>query len=115
ATGTIALATVSTGNVLANISGASAAPSPNTLTAIMDAVVGNVRGSVAYRGGTVWTTLPPDSAAGKYLKTQGPGGDTIWDSPPGAAPSPASAPAPASRAGRSPRAAASRWRRSPTI
>jgi Chaperone of endosialidase len=84
ATGTISLAPVTTGNVLANISGASAAPSPNTLTAIMDAVVGNVRGSVAFRGGTIWTTLPPDSAAGKYLQTQGPGADPIWNSPTGA-------------------------------
>src|SRR4029077_7065544 len=84
ATGTISLATVSTGNVLANISGASAAPSPNTLTAIMDAVVGNVRSSFAYRSDTIWTTLPPASAAGKYLKTQGPGADPIWDSPTGA-------------------------------
>lgn len=83
-TGTISLAPVSTGNVLANISGASAAPSPNTLTAIMDAVVGNVRGSIAFRGGTAWTILPPDSAAGKYLKTQGPSADPMWDSPTGA-------------------------------
>src|SRR4029077_14395571 len=83
ATGTVSLAPVATGNVLANISGASAAPSPNTLTAIMDAVVGNVRRSVAFRGGTIWTTLPPDAAAGKYLQTQGPGADPIWNSPTG--------------------------------
>src|SRR4029077_14698982 len=84
ATGTISLATVSTGNVLANISGAAAAPSPNTLTAIMDAVVGNVRGSGAYRGGTIRKTLQADSAAGKYLKTQGPVADPMWDSRTGA-------------------------------
>jgi len=82
-TGSVALATISSGYVLSNISGSVAAPTPNTLTALLDALVGNVRGSVAYRGGTVWTALPPDSA-GKYLKTQGPGVDPTWDSPTGA-------------------------------
>jgi hypothetical protein len=81
-TGTVSFATIATGNVLANVSGATNPPTANTPSAILDATIGNTRGSVAYRGSTVWTALPPDSA-GKYLKTQGPGVDPMWDNPAG--------------------------------
>jgi hypothetical protein len=83
-TGTISLATVSAGTILANNTPSPAAPAPNMLTALLDAAVGNIRGSIAYRGGTIWTTLQPDPSSGKYLKTQGPGADPVWDSPTGA-------------------------------
>jgi hypothetical protein len=81
-TGTISFAGVNNSTILANISGSFGAPSPNTMSAIIDAVIGNTRGSILYRGGTVWSALPPDSA-GKYLKTQGTGVDPMWDNPSG--------------------------------
>lgn len=56
-TGTIGLASVSTLNILANTTGGSAAPSGNTLSAILDAVYGTSQGQVLYRGSSVWSSL----------------------------------------------------------
>lgn len=57
-TGTISLASIATGNVLANISGGSAAPSANTPSSVLD-VIGSSTGSILYRaaGGTGWQAL----------------------------------------------------------
>jgi hypothetical protein len=83
ATGTISLSAISTGNILANISGGAAAPTPNTLSAVIDNVFGALRGSLLYRGVSGWAALSP-GVSGKYLKTQGAGADPLWDSPAGA-------------------------------
>jgi hypothetical protein len=82
-TGTISLAAIANASLLANISGGSAAPTPSGLSAIIDAILGNVRGSVLYRGASGWTTLPPGTS-GKYLQTLGAGADPTWNSPAGA-------------------------------
>lgn len=80
--GTVSLATVADLRLLANISGLTAAPTPQTMTAILDAVFASVRGSVLVRGASAWGALGPGTA-GYYLKTQGTGADAVWDSPAG--------------------------------
>jgi hypothetical protein len=75
-TGTIGLATISTGNVLANTSGISAAPSATTPTSVLD-VIGSTQGSVLYRGASVWTALTPGTN-GQFLQTTGAGSTPQW-------------------------------------
>lgn len=78
-TGTISLAAVADGSLLANISGGSAAPAANTLTAIIDAVLGSTQGDVLYRNGTVWTALAPGTS-GQVLTTGGAAANPSWTS-----------------------------------
>ena len=75
-TGTIGLASISTGNVLANVSGISAAPSATTPTAVLD-VIGTSQGSLLYRGASVWTALVPGTN-GQFLQTTGAGSTPQW-------------------------------------
>jgi hypothetical protein len=75
-TGTIGLASISTGNVLANVSGISAAPSATTPTSVLD-VIGATQGDILYRGASVWTALTPGTA-GQYLQTGGAGSTPAW-------------------------------------
>lgn len=63
--------------LLSNISGGSAAPSANTLTAIIDAILGSTQGDLLYRNGTVWTVLAPGTA-GQVLKTGGAAANPAW-------------------------------------
>jgi hypothetical protein len=53
-TGTISLATIGTGYILANISGTLAVPSPTTLTSILDNSIGTLPASLLYRGTSSW-------------------------------------------------------------
>jgi hypothetical protein len=76
-TGTISFATVANQTLLANISGATAAPTPSGLSAIIDAVFGATRGSVLYRGASGWAALGPGTA-GQALTTGGAGADPTW-------------------------------------
>lgn len=76
-TGTVALATVADKSLLANISGGTLAPSATTLSALLDNILGNTQGSVIYRGGTLWSVLPPGTN-GQVLQTQGAGANPIW-------------------------------------
>ena len=46
---------ISDGDVLSNISGSTAAPAANTLSAIMDHILGSADGDIAVRSGGVWT------------------------------------------------------------
>lgn len=75
--GTISLGTVADGRILANISGSTAAPTANTLSGIVDSVIGSTRGAVLYRGASGWAKLDP-SAAGRVLYTNGVGADPSW-------------------------------------
>ncbi len=77
-TGTIGLATITTGNILANISGVTAIPTPNTLTAILDALMGNTQGGIIYRGASTWSFLSPSSTTGYFLQSQGAGANPQW-------------------------------------
>ena len=82
-TGTIALAALPDGRFLANVSGASAAPVPTTLSQFLDHVLTTARGTIVTRTVAGWVALAPGTS-GQYLKTQGLGADLMWDSPAGA-------------------------------
>ena len=75
--GTISFATIATGNILANISGSTAAPTPNTLTAIMDSAIGSTQGSIIYRNASSWVALTPGTS-GQVLRTNGAGANPSW-------------------------------------
>jgi len=75
--GTISLSPIATLNLLANLTGSSAAPTAATLSAILDAVIGSSRGSLLRRGAGVWSALPPGTA-GHVLTTGGAGADPTW-------------------------------------
>jgi hypothetical protein len=82
ATGVVSLATVADSRLLANVSGATAAPTPQTLSAILDHILTNARGTVLVRNISGWVGLAPGTS-GYYLKTQGAGADVLWDAPAG--------------------------------
>ena len=75
-TGTIGLATIATGNVLANTSGGSAVPTANTPTKVLD-VIGATEGDILYRGASVWTVLAPGTN-GQFLQTTGAASTPQW-------------------------------------
>jgi hypothetical protein len=81
--GMISLATVPTLNLLANVTGSTAAPAGVSLSTLLDAVIGTERGSVLRRGGTGWTVLAP-GADGTFLRSGGPAADITWGTPAGA-------------------------------
>ena len=69
--GTLSLANIAVGDVLANVGGFSAAPNAVTVTDLLDFVFSNVQGSILYRGATEWDALAP-STTGYVLQTGGP-------------------------------------------
>ena len=75
--GTLSLAAVATGSLLANISGGSAAPSATGLSALLDSVLGSGRGQIIYRGASTWAALGAGTS-GYFLQTQGGAADPMW-------------------------------------
>lgn len=73
------LGAIANGSIVANISGSSASPSANTLSAIIDSALGNVQGDVLYRGASGWTVLAPGSS-GNCLQTGGAAANPSWGS-----------------------------------
>jgi hypothetical protein len=73
------LATAADGTIKSNISGSSAAPSDNTITAVLDKLFGTTQGTVIYRGASSWAALTPGTA-GQFLTTQGAGANPNWSS-----------------------------------
>ena len=69
--------TISNNGILSNISGATASPSANSLSAIIDATLGSVQGDILYRNANLWTVLPPGTA-NQELLTGGPGANPSW-------------------------------------
>lgn len=67
--------------IVSNISGATGQPSANTLTAILDDIIGTTQGAVLYRNATDWTKLDPGTD-GQFLKTQGAAANPAWDDVP---------------------------------
>lgn len=67
---TVGLAAIASHDILSNITGGSAAPIPNTLTATIDAAIGSTQGNILYRNSTVWTVLAPGTA-GQVFQTGG--------------------------------------------
>lgn len=76
------LATAADGTIKSNISGSSAAPSDNTISAVLDKLFGTTQGSVIYRGASAWAALTPGTS-GQFLKTLGAAANPAWDTIPG--------------------------------
>lgn len=76
--GTISLAAIATLTILANLTGGSAAPTPQTLTQIIDDCISDVQGSILFRNTTTWVALPPGND-GQFLKTTGASSNATWD------------------------------------
>jgi hypothetical protein len=74
---TLSLASVSAYAILSNTSNVSAVPTGNSLSSILDAVIGTGQGSLIFRSGTQWTALSP-GIAGQLLKTGGTGANLSW-------------------------------------
>jgi len=83
ATGTLSLAQIADSNLLANTSGAAAAPIATTISQLLDHAISLTRGAILYRSGTGWTSLAP-GIGGQFLATGGPGVDVSWGTPAGA-------------------------------
>ncbi len=75
--GTVSLATIADTHLLANVSGAVAAPTGTSVTAVLDAAAGASRGSILYRGASAWAALSAGTA-GEVLTTGGSGADPTW-------------------------------------
>ncbi len=71
------LATMADKTIKSNISGGVAAPSDNTLTAILDSIFGTTQGAIIYRGAASWGVLAP-GISGQFFQTQGAGADPQW-------------------------------------
>lgn len=79
------MAGMPTGTIKSNILGVLGASADNTLSAILDALLGSTQGSVIYRdsnGAGGWKVLAPGTA-GNVLQTNGPGNNPSWVSPGG--------------------------------
>lgn len=77
-TGTVSLAAITSHTLLANITGGSAAPIPNTPSSVLD-IIGSTQGDLLYRSATGWTVLPPGTA-NNILTTGGAGANPSWSS-----------------------------------
>lgn len=75
--GTISLASIPTGDVLANISGSTAAPTAAPVASLLSSALGSTRGSLAEYGSGGWGQLAPGTS-GYVLTTQGAGNDPVW-------------------------------------
>lgn len=71
------LASMSAGTLKANITGGGAVPTDSTLTAIIDALLGNTQGDLLYRGASAWAALAPGSS-GQALVSGGPAANPSW-------------------------------------
>jgi hypothetical protein len=65
-----ALTSVANGSILSNLSGSTGVPAANSLSSILDARIGDTRGTVAVRGVSGWTALTL-GAAGTTLQSNG--------------------------------------------
>lgn len=72
-----ALPSIASGDILSNITGGSAVPIGNTLSATIDFVISNTQGSILYRSASGWVALGPGTS-GYFLKTQGAAANPIW-------------------------------------
>ena len=71
------MVTQGNGTILSNISGGSAVPSANSLSAIVDASFGSTQGQILYRNNTQWTVLATGTS-GQFLKTNGAAANPAW-------------------------------------
>lgn len=69
---------VTSGRVLGRFSVGSGTVEEGTLSQVLDLVGGATHGDILFRGAAGWERLPA-GVAGRFLKTQGPGADPVWD------------------------------------
>ena len=74
---TVSLAAIASHDILSNITSGSAAPIANTLTATIDAAIGNTQGNILYRNATGWVVLAPGTA-GEALISGGAATNISW-------------------------------------
>lgn len=67
---TLALAQIADGQLMANLTGSTAQPTGRSLTAILDAILGNTQGQVIMRNAGTWTVLNP-GPLGAVLSSRG--------------------------------------------
>lgn len=70
-------ANLPSGQIKSNIIGSPAPPADNTLTAILDAILGSTRGMMITRGASQWGVISP-GVAKQGLQTGGSGADIAW-------------------------------------
>jgi hypothetical protein len=68
--GTIALSAITSHTLLSNITGSSAIPTANSLSSILDTVLGAAEGNLAVRGASTWTVIGPGTS-GFFLTSGG--------------------------------------------
>lgn len=71
------LPTVTTGQLLSNLTGGTTTPTGNSLTATFDFNLCSAQGDIIYRNGSVWTCLTPGTS-GYVLQTGGPSANPSW-------------------------------------
>lgn len=81
ATRTITLGTIADKRILANLSGGTATPDGQTLTALLDSIIGSTRGMLMVRGASAWGSLAV-GANGTFLGSNGT--DPSFSTPAGA-------------------------------
>lgn len=79
------MANMADATIKSNISGGAAAPSDNSMSAILDYVFGSAQGSILYRDAAGWNDLGPGTS-GHFLQTQGAGANPQWAAAGGASP-----------------------------
>src|SRR5579885_845742 len=75
--GQLKLASAADSKVVSNISGASAEPVSNGLSAVLDHAFGSSQGSILYRGASSWVVLAPGTA-NRLLQTNGTAANPTW-------------------------------------
>lgn len=78
--GTVSLAQIAAGDVLANPGTAAAVPSATTVSALLDAGIAMTQGDILFRSGTAWAALSPGTAD-QVLKTGGAAANPSWSDP----------------------------------
>jgi len=85
---TVGFGSISSGTLLANITGSSAAPTAAAPSAVLDNAFGSTQGTVLYRGSSGWSGLTAGTS-GQVLQTGGSGANPAWTTLPTAATVPA--------------------------
>ena len=71
------LATQAANTIVANVTGSTAVPTAQSLSAVLDMVGSAARGDILYRGASTWTRLGAGTS-GNFLRTNGVGADPSW-------------------------------------
>lgn len=72
-----ALPSIPNNRILSNISGITAFPVGNTISAIIDSTIASTQGDIIYRNATSWVALPP-GISGQVLSTGGSAANPSW-------------------------------------